>query len=377
MKNKLEGQNIKGNAVDATGEQGERFAAAFALLEEAICRRIFPGAALAVTLDDKLLACRGFGHFTYEVESPSVTPETMWDLASLTKAVATTSMAMLLYERGKLSLDSKVAELLTEFSNAKLPQKAWREAVTVRMLLAHSAGLPAHRKFYLEANGRAALIEAAMRVPLERAPMTHAEYSDIGFILLGELLERIAGERLDVFCEREVFRPLMLNLRFTVQQPGCKDIPPTCVDTAYRRRIVQGEVNDENASAMGGVAGHAGLFGDALSISRFAQCMLEGGSPVFRSETVRLFTTRQLEPPGSSRALGWDTPSAPSQSGSRLSERSFGHLGFTGTSLWCDPERKLSITLLTNRTWPSSRNQGIREVRPKVHDAIVKALEGE
>jgi CubicO group peptidase (beta-lactamase class C family) len=360
--------------VDATAAQEQRFASAFRLLDEAIQRHMFPGAALAVALRGELLAWRAFGRFTYEAESPEVTRETIWDLASLTKPIATTSMAMLLYERGRLPLDAEVAELLPEFADRVSRQRAWREAVTVRMLLAHSSGLPAHRKLYLEASGREAVTAAAMRVPLETAPMQRAEYSDIGFILLGELLQRIAGEPLDIFCRREIFTPLKCVFSFNPQPPMLYNVPHTAYDAAYRRRIIQGEVNDENASAMGGIAGHAGLFGDSLSVARFAQCLLRGGLSLFKPETVELFTTRQSEPPGTSRALGWDTPSAPSQSGTRFSARSFGHLGYTGTSLWCDPERGLSVTLLTNRTWPDARNQAIKELRPLLHDAIVNAL---
>lgn len=168
-----------------------------------------------------------------------------------------------------------------------------------------------------------------------------------------------------------------MNMSCVLQPTVIAGVPPTIDDAEYRDRVVQGEVNDENASAMGGIAGHAGLFGDALSVARFAECLLRGGAPVFRAETVELFTTRQSEPEGSSRALGWDTPSQPSQSGTKFSGRSFGHLGYTGTSLWCDAERALSVALLTNRTWPDGRNQAIKEVRPLVHDAIVNALENE
>jgi CubicO group peptidase (beta-lactamase class C family) len=368
--------NTKANPEeDATAGQEQRFAAAFAILNSAIVQRAFPGASLAVTLQQKLVAHQDFGRFTYLPASLEITPETLWDLASLTKPLATTSMAMLLYERGKLSLDCNIIEFLPEFAAEEAPQKAWREAVTVRMLLAHSAGLPAHRKLYLETSGRAAIIQAAMRLPLDRPPMTRAEYSDIGFILLGELLERIANEPLDVFCDREIFNPLKLRIMYSPQQSATKDVPPTTNDLLYRGRAVQGEVNDENASAMGGVAGHAGLFGDALSVSRFARCLLRGGAPIFQAETVRLFTSREPLPAGTSRALGWDTPSAPSQSGMLFSARSFGHLGYTGTSLWCDPERALSITLLTNRTWPDASNQAIKQVRPKLHDAVVRALD--
>ena len=177
--------------MDATGAQERRFARAFRLLDEAIARKVFPGASLAVTLRGELLAWRSFGHFTYEAESPKVTRETVWDLASLTKPIATTSMAMLLWERGRLQLDTKIAELLPEFADGASLQREWREVVTVRMLLAHASGLPAHRKLYLEASGCEAVTALAMQVPLETAPMRRAEYSDIGFILLGELLQRI------------------------------------------------------------------------------------------------------------------------------------------------------------------------------------------
>ena len=377
--------------VDATGGQERRFADAFRLLEEAIGQKAFPGAALAVTLGDELLAWRGFGSFTYEADSPAVRRETVWDLASLTKAIATTSMAMLLFERGKLGLDARVVELLPEFADGaggwlrdgnadrdappETQQRGWREEVTVRMLLAHSSGLPAHRKLYLADGGREAMLAAARGVRLEARPGTRSKYSDIGFIVLGELLEKIAGERMDSFCAREMFNPLRLTMRYVLQAEPLKDVPPTISDFEYRNRVVQGEVNDENASAMAGVAGHAGLFGDAGSVAHFAACLLRGGAPLFRADTVELFTARQSGPAGTSRALGWDTPSAPSQSGTKFGKRSFGHLGYTGTSLWCDAERCLGVTLLTNRTWPDGRNQAIKQVRPRVHDAILSAAE--
>ena len=360
--------------VERTGEQERRFARAFALVDEAIAQKVFPGAALAVTLRGALLAWRGFGRFTYEADAPPVTRETVWDLASLTKPIATTSMAMLLCERGKLRVDTPVVELLPEFADGR---DLRREQVTVRMLLAHSSGLPAHRKLYLEAQGREAVLAAARRVELEAAPMERAEYSDIGFVILGELLERVAGVGLDEFCRNEVFEPLKSGMTFVPQVEEQKGIPPTVNDLTYRGRVVQGEVNDENASALGGVAGHAGLFGDARSVAAFAGCMLRGGEPIFDPDTVRMFTQREARPVGSSRTMGWDTPSAPSQSGTRFSAGSFGHLGYTGTSLWCDSERRVCVTLLTNRTWPDAGNQAIREFRPRVHDAIASALAGE
>jgi CubicO group peptidase (beta-lactamase class C family) len=358
---------------DRSADQDRRFARAFALIEEAIARRAFPGAALAVTRGGELLAWQGFGRFTYEADSPAVQRETIWDLASLTKPLAAASMAMRLFDDGRLQLDRPVAEILPEFAEGAAPQGEWRRAVTVRMLLEHSSGLPAHRKLYLEATGREAMLAAARAVPLETEPGARTQYSDIGFIILGELLERIAGRALGEFCRSEFFRPLTLHLHYSPQAAERASVPPTAIDTLWRHRTVQGEVNDENASAMGGVAAHAGLFGDAHSVARFAECILRGGEGIFRPETVRLFTTRSG--PGGERALGWDVPTFPSQSGSRFSPRSFGHLGYTGTSLWCDPERGLSVTLLTNRTWPDATNQAIKRLRPALHDWIVSALD--
>jgi CubicO group peptidase (beta-lactamase class C family) len=373
--NRKRASGISGALPNATGNQEQRFAKAFRVLDEAVAGHVFPGASLAVTYCGELVAWRGFGRFTYDAASPRVTPETVWDLASLTKPLATTAMAMLLYERGSLRLDAPVVERLPEFAHGDMLQRGWREVVTARMLLAHSAGLPAHRKLYLAAIGRKAMLTAAMRVPLETAPMERTEYSDIGFMVLGELLERIAGEELDDFCRREVFEPINLNFHFIRQPERIMEVPPTMIDTVYRARTIQGEVNDENASAMGGVAGQAGLFGDARSVACFAECLLRGGAPLFRPETVRLFTTRRNEPAGTSRTLGWDTPTPPSQAGEHFSQHSFGHLGYTGTSLWCDPDRRLSVTLVTNRTWPDASNQAIKQLRPAVHDAIVSSLE--
>jgi serine-type D-Ala-D-Ala carboxypeptidase len=167
----------------------------------------------------------------------------------------------------------------------------------------------------------------------------------------------------------------MTHTTFSPPPAWRSSIVPTADDRSFRQRIIQGEVQDENASVLGGVAGHAGVFSTAEDLARFGNAMLGGGSPILRPETLAIFTRRETSPENTSRALGWDTPSAPSQSGKYLSRRAFGHLGYTGTSLWIDPERQLSITLLTNRTWPDSTNQAIKQVRPKFHDAMVEALE--
>jgi CubicO group peptidase (beta-lactamase class C family) len=349
-----------------------RFRHAFEVLEDAIEARAFPAAAIAVTDSGKIVALRAFGTFTFDEVSEQITPDSIFDLASVSKAIATTTMAMILYERGLLDLDTPTVQVLPEFAS----DDKRREKITLRMLLAHSSGLPAYEKLFLRAKNKEELLRGCFAVSPKYAPGTHAEYSDIGFILLGLALERIAEEPLDLFCQREVFGPLgMTHTAFNPPVTWKSQIVPTADDQVFRKRIIQGEVQDENASVLGGVAGHAGVFSTASDIATFAHTMLSGGAPILRPETARLFTTRQNSPPGTSRALGWDTPSPPSQSGKYFSPSSYGHLGYTGTSLWIDPERQLSIVLLTNRTWPDCSKQAIKEVRPRFHDAVVEALE--
>ncbi len=307
----------------------------------------------------------------------NLTPATLFDLASLTKPVATTTMAAILYERGLLELEAPVVGVIPEFlvdSCAEVDPR--RPGVSFRMLLTHSSGLPAYEKLFLQAHQRDHLLRAVFTMPLSTDPGTRAEYSDIGFILLGAALERIAGEALDVFCQRELFGPLaMVNTTFNPPANTRRQIPPAAVDRTFRQRIIQGEVQDENAFILGGVAAHAGLFSTAEDLARFAHAMLQGGRPILRRETVALFTRREAAPAGTSRALGWDTPSSPSQTGKYFGPNSFGHLGYTGTSFWIDPDRQLSITLLTNRTWPDCSNQAIKKIRPKFYDAVVEALQ--
>lgn len=359
---------ISEKAIDAPME---RFAPAFHILHEAVAARSFPAASVAIVSSSAPPAVSAVGRFTYELDSPPVTPDTMFDLASLTKVVATTAMAMILYQRGLLDLDMPVIEAIPGFSRFDSRKKS----VTMRMLLAHSSGLPAYEKLYLQAKTRDQLLDAALETRLTSDPGTHAEYSDIGFIILGLVLEQLADEPIDRFCQREVFGPLAMNrTTFNPQASLCPTIPPTADDQIFRRRIIQGEVNDENASVMGGVAPHAGVFSNALDLAKFAGAMLQGGSPIVRSDTLSLFTRRQDSPEETSRALGWDTPSPPSQSGKYFSPASFGHLGYTGTSIWIDPEARLGIVLLTNRTWPDSKNQAIKQVRPQFHNAVVEAL---
>ncbi|HZC22141.1 MAG TPA: serine hydrolase domain-containing protein [Candidatus Binatia bacterium] len=402
--------------VSDCADQDARFSVAFSIVSHAIEQHAFPAAAIAVTLQGKLLALKSFGSYVYREDlndssglnlpadfASAVTPSTLFDVASLTKPVATTTMAMMLYERGLLELDSPIVGTIQEFRTDSSGSDPRRSEVTFRMLLAHSSGLPAYEKLFLRAHSRDELLQAAFTTPLTADPGTRAEYSDIGFIILTEGLERIAGEPLDIFCQREIFGPLgMANTGFNPPFTLRSKIPPTADEreecgagaparekpsatsqpgvspsvprSTFRQRIIQGEVQDENAFVLGGVAGHAGLFSRAEELAIFAKIVLARGSPILRPETIALFTQRESEPAGTSRALGWDTPSSPSQSGKHFGLRSYGHLGYTGTSLWIDPDRQLSITLLTNRTWPDCSNQAIKQVRPAVHDAIMEAI---
>jgi serine-type D-Ala-D-Ala carboxypeptidase len=357
--------------VPAYDQQGKHFAVALELLTQGVSQHVFPAASAAVTFKGELVLLKSCGRFTYDQDSPEVTPASIFDLASLTKVLATTSMAMLLYERGVLDLDMPAINLVPQLRT----NDARRELITVGMLLAHSSGLPAYEKLFLRANGRDEIIAAACATPLVAEPGSRTTYSDIGFIILGLAVEALAGETLDRFCGKEIFGPLgMAHTGFDPPVHWWSFVPPT-QDDPVRDRIIQGEVQDENANAMDGVAAHAGLFSSVEDLSIFANVMLQGGRPILRPETLELFTKRQSSPDATSQAMGWDTPSSSSQSGRYFSARSFGHLGYTGTSLWVDPERQLSITLLTNRTWPDCKNEAIKQFRPKFHDAVVEALE--
>ena len=328
------------------------------LLRSFVERRAFPGGVLAVGDREGLIHLHPFGRLTYGEDAPPVTAATMYDLASLTKVVATTTMAMILVEEGRLDLDRPV-----------------REGVTVRHLLTHSSGLPALAPFFREVRGKDAYVERIRAMELTYPPGSRSVYSDPGIILLGAVLEEVAGQPLETFVRERVLAPL--GMRNTLYRPPPElrpRIAPTELDP-WRGRLVHGEVHDENAFAMGGVAPHAGLFGTAGDLARFAGMMLDGGTGgVVSRETIDLFT-RRAGIPGSDRALGWDTKSAAgSSAGTLLSPRSFGHTGFTGTSIWIDPERGLYVILLTNRVHPTRESNLIREARPSVADAVVRAL---
>lgn len=356
-----------------------RFAAANRIAEEAIAGGAFPGCAFGVLADGTTILQDARGKFTYDESSPSVTAGTVFDLASVSKVVATTAIAMLLYQRGRLDLDARLGALLPEFVAGRDPDDRAHK-VTVRHLLAHSSGLPSYIEFFKSAHTAAELLRACEQLALEAEPGALGNYSDPGFILLGKALERIIGESLDTFAEREVFKRLGMEATCFNPAPELRSsIPPTEDDKIVRHRRIQGEVQDENAWLLSGVAGHAGLFSSVPDILCFADAILgaHGGNTddasLFAPATVEVFRERQ-GPADSSRALGWDTPSANSSSGRFFSSRSIGHLGYSGCSIWIDLDARIAVALLTNRTWPDRKSQLIRQVRPAFHDAVRMAV---
>jgi CubicO group peptidase (beta-lactamase class C family) len=366
--------------VETMGAAG-RFASAYRILSQAIAGGAFPGCTFGV-LAAGVAYSGALGRFTYEQDSPAVLPETVYDVASLTKVVATTAAAMLMVERGRMDLDSPLARWLPAFAEGRKPADP-ALGVTLRHLLAHNSGLPGYVEFFRTAGSPDQLLDVCLKLPLGAAPGERAEYSDPGFILLGKALEACAGEDLARFTSREIYGPSgMSSTGFCPPAELRNFIPPTEYDRTFRRRRIQGEVQDENAWLLGGVAGHAGLFSSTLDLLRFAARILSGASQdhaprevnaLFSHEIVERFA--RLQPPqGSSRALGWDTPSENSSTGRHFSARSIGHLGYSGCSLWIDLDARIAAVLLTNRTWPDRSSQAIRQIRPAFHDALREAL---
>jgi CubicO group peptidase (beta-lactamase class C family) len=356
------------------------FANAAAIVAAGVADRAFPAASVEVGRKAGPLWRQPFGRLTYGLDAPLATETTIFDLASLTKVIATTTLAMRAVDDGVMGLDNLVASRLPEWRGTD------REAVTIRDVLEHTSGLPAYLPFFRDHTGRAEFEPAICRVPLEYAPRTQAIYSDLGFILLGFILEdartrRSAAGVLDPSVSLAAqFRRLAAYLSpdpitFTPARALRPRIAPTEVEE-WRGRVLVGEVHDENAWALGGAAGHAGLFGTAAAVGAFARAVLHtlAGDPIVaQPDTLRAFI-RRGRVPGSSRALGWDTMMPTSSCGTRLSPTAIGHTGFTGTSLWIDWERDLYVVLLTNRVHPTRENNKLRALRPVFHDAVMREI---
>ena len=348
-------------------------------LQRFVDSRGFPGAVYAVGHRNVLVELGAIGSMSYDDGAAPMPTDAVFDLASLTKVIATTTVAMKAVEAGRVRLDHPVQAYVPEFTG---PGK---EAVTVRDLLLHVSGLPAYVRFFLDYDAeklgpeaRADILRRIEATDLESALGERYAYSDLGIILLGEILDRALSESYQSYAMREIFAPLgMTQTLWNPPDEWLGRIPPTEQDS-WRGRLVHGEVHDENAAAMGGVSSHAGLFSTAGDLAIFAQMLLNGGTydhvRMLQRSTIRRWTRRQNEPEGSSRAVGWDT-AHPSQSWTMFSEVAYGHTGFTGTSVWIDPERELFVILLTNRVHPTRENTQIREARIAFHGAVVEAVD--
>ncbi len=341
----------------------------------------FPGGVVAVGYRDSLVLLAPVGHYAAGDRRP-VTPETIYDLASLTKVIALTTECILLVDQGKIDLDAPVQRYLPEFRG---PMK---DQVTIRHLLTHSAGLAADLPLWDSTRTRAAALAMVDTSSLLSPPGTRFVYSDLSAIVLMQVVERITGRPFDELLADDVFTPIdMTATRFVPPKTWRDQIAPSEVDTFFRHRLLIGEVHDESAARLGGVSGNAGLFSNAPDLARFAAWLLaaRAGRPTSGhghgvnpprpdSALVRRFTTKQNIPPGSSRALGWDTPSELSSAGTKMGPNAFGHTGFTGTSIWFDPDRGVFIILLTNRVNPTRANTKILQVRRRVADLVNDAL---
>ena len=364
-----------------------------AAMNQAVQDGVFPGGVLAARWEGEIKLLVTAGALSTAPGSQPVQASTIYDLASLTKPLATATSILLLVQAGKLELDAALGNVLVELKGTPIG------SATVRDALTHRSGLPGWRPLYdrLVAEGVAwgraepsVVRQAVMRLirdePLVSTIGEQALYSDLGFMLLGAAVERVSGRLLDEYFHQAVAFPLGADPLFfnraapagsasQVSQSGFI-IAPTEWDE-WRRRQLKGEVHDENAAAMGGVAGHAGLFGTAESVLAVSGAWLTAyhdDRSFLDRHLVRQFTTKQSQPPQSSWALGWDTPTVPSSSGTHFCRESFGHLGFTGTSLWIDPQRRLEVVLLTNRVHPTRKNDSIRAFRPFIHDLVYQAM---
>jgi beta-glucosidase-like glycosyl hydrolase/CubicO group peptidase (beta-lactamase class C family) len=354
---------------------------AYTVVENAIADKAFPGATLAVGNKDKV-AIHAFGNLSYDANSPAVDVRTMYDIASLTKVVVTTTLVAKLVEGDfpvGLDLDAKVERYLPEWAadpNAK--DIEWRHRVTVRHLMTHTSGLPPFKEYWRTSTSKQETLRRIFIEPLDYEPGTKEVYSDLGIILTAEIIERLTGRPLDELAKTYIFGPLgMKDSMYRPPKTLWSWIAPTEIDNNLRHRLVQGEVHDENAFSIGGVSGHAGVFATAPDLAAFCQMLLNGGvyghQRILKRATVAEFTLPQQLSSGT-RTLGWAVPTEGGSSGHYFSKRTFGHTGFTGTSIWIDQERQIFVVFLTNRVNPTRENMKIAKVRVALHDAVMQGF---
>lgn len=353
-----------------------------AVLSDAIADGAFPGCAYAFGRLGEALHFGELGRQTYASNAHPIEPETVWDLASVSKVVATTTAFMLAFQNGQLGIDQRVSQILPEFAGHG------KAAITFENLLVHNSGLVAFRRYQLEYGTAAEIWDAICNESLVYETGTQSIYSDLSMIVVAHAIERAVGLPFNVFLQERIWNPL--EMRSTTTRPTIDDprFAPTEAMEDWRIELrkkrgqphdaefIQGEVHDPTAAVMGyenGTVGHAGLFSTTRDLAKFAQMMLQGGRPLLESNTIAMFTQRRSNL--STRALGWDTKSAEgSSAGSFFGPNSYGHTGYTGTSLWIDPDAKIFAILLTNRVHPTSENLKIAAIRPAFHDAVFRAL---
>ena len=359
------------------------------LINSSIQKKYFPGAQLLIANSDKVLLKQNYGKYTYDENAKTVDDNSIFDLASVTKVVATTSAIMKLYDEKKLDLNDKVSSYIPEFTSKG------KDEIRIFNLLLHNSGLKAFIPFYKYYTARSDVMSAIYAEGLEYPTGSKFVYSDLNAILLGEIVERITGKGLDVYCNEIVFSPLkMADTFFNPSTENKQRALPTENDTYWRNRLLQGEVHDESAAVMGGVSGNAGLFSNSTDLYKFMKAfqtkssgslignitgLFTKNNAIASADIKDIFTTKYTSVSYSNtRALGWDTKPEPTSyrapCGELFSENSFGHTGYTGTSIWCDKDKSLIVIFLTNRVYPSRDNNGIRDVRPEVHNLAVKLL---
>lgn len=336
----------------------------------AVAERVTPGATIEVGRGRSPVWLEAFGRLSYDADADATQPDTIYDLASLTKVLATAGLVMRHVERGSLGLEDPVGLHLPAWTGPD------RHDVRLVDLLAHASGLPAYAPLYETCDSGDAFEAAICAMPLRYRPRTASEYSDLGFILVGRILERFAPLDVQFDALRAQMGPVQ-DLQFHPPAVWRRRTAPTRM-SAWRGRLLRGEVDDDNAFALGGVAAHAGLFGTAAAVGDVARHLLQildDRTGAFRRDTIERFIQRCPGVPGSSRALGWDTMLRTSSCGTRMSDRAFGHTGFTGTSLWIDPVEDRYVVLLTNRVHPAPIGDAITALRRRVHDAVAADLE--
>lgn len=353
------------------------FSSSWKIINKAINDEVFPGAQILVIKDSKILAEKFFGYHTYDTNSVKINSNTIYDIASLTKVIATTPVIMKLIKKKYLHLDHEIYQFYPEFRGK------FKDKVTIRHLLTHSSGFKPFEEYFL--NDRInkyddILSDIIQKQTLLFEPGSQFKYSDLGMILLMDIAEKITGRKFSELVQSWVLKPIdMKNTYYNPSKELFSKIPPTEFDSLYRNQLVKGFVHDENAYLMGGVSGHAGIFSNIYDLAKYSQTMINlgiyNGSRVFSKYSIRKMVTKQNLPFGSDYALGWDTPSFKgSSAGDYFSNGSYGHLGFTGTSMWIDPNNKITIILLTNRTYPTRDKKGMYKLRRDFHNEIMKSI---